>query len=107
MALDNGFVVGAVGLEVYEGNGLLRSLVVKPQYRKMKIAAALVSEVEKTAGKLGLQAIYLLTETAREYFGKRGFVVIERSAAPASIQVSSEFSSVCPASATLMQKPLI
>ena len=35
MATDNGFIVGAIGLEIYDRSGLLRSLVVKPEYRKM------------------------------------------------------------------------
>jgi len=45
-ATDNDLVIGAIGLEIYEGNGLLRSLVVRPEYRKMEIAAALVTELE-------------------------------------------------------------
>lgn len=46
MATDNGFMVGAIGFEIYDRCGLLRSLVVKPDYRKMKIAKKLVDELE-------------------------------------------------------------
>ncbi len=70
-ALDNGIVVGLIGLETYGRNGLLRSLVVRPDYRQMKIAAALVDEVERTGRDLRLADIYLLTETAKDYFTKK------------------------------------
>src|SRR5688572_5630971 len=68
IAIDNGTVIGAIGLEVYERDGLLRSLVVKKEYRKMNIAAGLVDELEKMARGKGLKNIYLLTETAQGYF---------------------------------------
>ncbi len=105
-ALDNGFVVGVVGLETYGRNGLLRSLVVKPEYREMKIAAALVDQVERTGRDLRLANIYLLTETAKDYFTKKGYEQITREGAPESLKQSSEFSHVCPATAVLMQKKL-
>jgi amino-acid N-acetyltransferase len=104
MATDNGIVVGAIGLEIYERNGLLRSLVVKKEYRSLQIAAGLVSELEKAARHAGLQTIYLLTETAQHYFSKKGYAIIPRSEAPASLQQSSEFSHVCPTTAVLMRK---
>jgi amino-acid N-acetyltransferase len=106
MAIDNGHVVGGIGLEIYERNGLLRSLVVKPEYRSMKIAAGLISELEKLARDQGLHAIYLLTETAPDYFLKKGYDIIPRSDAPESLQQSSEFSHVCPTTAVLMRKNL-
>jgi amino-acid N-acetyltransferase len=37
MATDNGYIVGAIGLETYDRSGLLRSLVVKPEYRNKKL----------------------------------------------------------------------
>ena len=70
-AMDYGIVVGLIGLETYGRNGLLRSLVVRPDYRQMKIAAALVDEVERTGRDLRLADIYLLTETAKDYFTKK------------------------------------
>lgn len=104
MALDNGHVVGAIGLEIYEHYGLLRSLVVKREYRKMKIAAELVKEVERLAKHLKLAEVYLLTETAQEYFSKNGYSSINRTDAPAALQQSSEFSHACPSSAIAMKK---
>ena len=105
-AMDYGIVVGLIGLETYGRNGLLRSLVVRPDYRQMKIAAALVDEVERTGRDLRLADIYLLTETAKDYFTKKGYEQIAREEAPGSLKQSSEFSHVCPATAVLMQKKL-
>jgi amino-acid N-acetyltransferase len=106
IATDNGHVIGAIGLETYERNGLLRSLVVKPEYRKMKVAADLINELEKLAKSLGLQNVYLLTETAQGYFSTKGYETIGRDEAPGSLKQSTEFSHVCPSSAVLMKKML-
>jgi amino-acid N-acetyltransferase len=104
IATDNGLVIGANGLEIYGRDGLLRSLVVKTEYRKMKIAADLVNKIEQLGRRLRLHTIYLLTETAQEYFKRSGYQVIDRKDAPALLQGSSEFTQACPASATLMNK---
>ena len=104
MAIDNGSIVGAIGLEIYDRSGLLRSLVVKPEYRKMKIATSLVDELEKQARTFGINEIYLLTETARNYFSKIGYEETGRDEAPASLKESSEFSHVCPSTAIFMRK---
>lgn len=106
IALDNGIVIGIVGLEVYDHTGLLRSLVVKPGYRKLNVATELVNKVEKLSRNKGLEAIYLLTETAQAYFSKRDYETINRIDAPDSIRQSSEFSHVCPTSAILMRKKI-
>jgi amino-acid N-acetyltransferase len=106
VAKDNGNLIGSIGLEIYDHNGLLRSLVVKASHRKMKVATALVNELEVSARKMGLKNIYLLTETAEGYFTKKGYVTITRREAPTSLEHSTQFSHVCPSSATLMVKRL-
>jgi amino-acid N-acetyltransferase len=106
VAKENGLVIGSIGMEIYERNALLRSLVVKARFRKMKLAAALINELEKQAREKGLENIYLLTETAQEYFSMRGYHTVNRNEAPLSLQKSSEFSHVCPSNAILMKKVL-
>lgn len=54
----------------------------------------------------GLETLVLLTLSAPEYFPRFGFRVIARAAAPAEVQVSEEFRTACPASATVMQLDL-
>jgi amino-acid N-acetyltransferase len=104
IALDDDNVVGAVGLEKYNNYGLLRSLVVNKDYRNEKIAGKLVKQLEERAKDLGVDCIYLLTETAPDYFAKKGYEKIKREKVPADLQSSSEFSHVCPDSAIVMRK---
>ncbi|MGZ4009031.1 MAG: arsenic resistance N-acetyltransferase ArsN2 [Mucilaginibacter sp.] len=113
-ALDNFLVVhegdsiiGVVGLEIYGDYGLLRSLSVSPGSRGQGIAGKLVEQIESLGRSKGLKAVYLLTETAPEYFAGKGYVKITRADVPADVQQSSEFSHVCPQSAIVMRKYLI
>jgi amino-acid N-acetyltransferase len=107
VAANGSTVVAAAGLEVYESWGLLRSLVVNKAYRSQSIATALVQAVEGKAAELRLERIYLLTETAKGYFERKGYLAIPRSLVPAAVKKSSEFSHVCPVSATVMFKQII
>jgi amino-acid N-acetyltransferase len=97
-------IVGVIGMERYESSGLLRSMVVHSDYRNRNIAHALITALERKAIATGVSEIYLLTETADKYFGKKGYQVITRSEVPPEVQTSSEFSHVCPATAIVMKK---
>ena len=105
-AVDNGKVVGLIGLERYGHYGLLRSMVVHPNYRNRQIAATLVKMLEEQAASSGITAIYLLTETANKYFSNKGYNTITREEVPNEVKQSSEFSHVCPVSAVVMRKQL-
>jgi amino-acid N-acetyltransferase len=65
-----------------------------------------VSDRLRVAEERALAAVYLLTTTAPEYFAELGFSRVERASAPEAMQSSSEFASICPASATCMVKML-
>ncbi len=106
VALDAGEVIGAVGLERYGDHGLLRSLVAAPDWRGHGLGAALVDAIEARARALGVRSLSLLTETATPFFAARGYAAIKRSLAPASVQASTEFTTLCPASSTCMHKTI-
>jgi len=106
VALENDEVIGAAGLEIYDNYGLLRSLAVKPAFGSRGVAGNLLKEIENTAGNKGLTAMYLLTETAPDYFRKKNYKVVSRAEVPMEIQQSSEFSYACPQSAIVMKKTL-
>lgn len=106
VAVENNNVVGAIGLEKYDGCGLLRSLVVGKEHRDRKIASQLVEALEHYAIALGINCIYLFTETASQYFERKSYKSISRSEVPEELQTSSEFSHVCPVSAIVMSKAL-
>lgn len=96
-------LVGVVGLESCEPFGLLRSLAVADAHRGRGLARALCAEIFALARRRGIQTLFLLTTTAADYFPRLGFVAIPRDAAPPSIQTSTQFASLCPASARVMR----
>ena len=99
-------VLGMVGLEQCVDATLLRSLAVANSVRGLGIGTALVRHAEAVASSRTFPAIYLLTTTAEQFFRALGYRVIPRSEVPASIAATAEFSSLCPASSTLMKKVL-
>jgi amino-acid N-acetyltransferase len=108
VVVDNSnVVIGVAGLEIYGGYGLLRSLAILPEYRDQGIANQLLERVENLALLNNLKAICLLTETAHEYFSRKGYARIARADVPEAVRASSEFSHMCPVSAIVMKKELI
>jgi amino-acid N-acetyltransferase len=97
---------GVVGLELYGHDALLRSLVVSPAMRGRGCGKALVDAAEAYARDAAVQRMFLLTETAEPFFASLGYFVASRDSAPDAIRGSTEFSSLCPASAAFMWKAL-
>jgi len=106
VALDDNKIIGAIGLEQYNNCGLLRSMVVDKEHRNKNVASQLVLQLEQYAITKGIDGMYLLTETAPEFFKRKGYAQISRDETPEPIQASSEFSHVCPVSAIVMKKLL-
>jgi amino-acid N-acetyltransferase len=106
VAIDNGEVIGVAGLELYGNYGLLRSVAVDKSQRGKGIAAQLLNRIEAIATNKGLHELYLLTETAAEYFNNKGYEHIARMDIPEEIKESSQFKHVCPESAIAMKKAL-
>lgn len=105
-AVEDDQVVGLIGMELYGSYGLLRSMVVHPEFRNRQIAENLVRQIEEKAASAGIVSMFLLTETAENYFSRKGYEKISREEVPADVKSSSEFSHVCPVSATVMKKHL-
>ena len=95
-------LVGTGGLEVHGPYALLRSLSVKFGIRGKAVGTTITEFLLTEAKKRNLKAIYLLTETAKGFFTKRGFVETKRDDVPSEVKGSSEFSHVCPTSAVVM-----
>jgi len=106
VAQDGPMLVGAGGFEVHGESGLLRSVVVADRLRGTGLGRALVESVEAAARQRGLRELVLLTETARDFFARIGYVDIARESAPEAIRSSAEFRSLCPQSARCMSKRL-
>jgi amino-acid N-acetyltransferase len=99
-------VVATVAVEYDYNSALLRSLSVAEEKRGSGIGKELVDFVEDYINKQGVQTIYLLTTTAADFFRKRGYQIIDRSAVPQFIQDTREYSVLCASSSTLMKKEL-
>ncbi|MES2266799.1 MAG: arsenic resistance N-acetyltransferase ArsN2 [Bacteroidota bacterium] len=99
-------VVGAVGLEIHGNFGLLRSLAVHPDFRNQGIAGKLMRRIDALSSLTNLTDLFLLTETAMDYFIRKGYEIIDRQETPEAIKQSSEFRHVCPVSAIVMRKAI-
>jgi amino-acid N-acetyltransferase len=104
VAERDGRLVGAIALERYGDEGLLRSAVVDPAERGGGIGAALVDRMLDVARERRLRAIYLLTTTAEQWFPRFGFGRVERADVPDAVRASLEFREACPASAVVMRR---
>ena len=100
----DGKLVAIVGLECFGTVGLLRSLAVDSAQRGQGLARQLVAYAERTAAAQGVAALFLLTTTAADFFGKLGYAAAPRSAAPSAIQATRQFAELCPASSALLVK---
>lgn len=106
VAEHDGRVVGVAGLEVHGTDGLLRSVAVADDWRGRGLGGALTDEVLARCSRDGLSAVYLLTETAENFFPRYGFVRIERDAASDAVKQSAEFRELCPSSSVAMVRQL-
>jgi N-acetylglutamate synthase-like GNAT family acetyltransferase len=103
---EGGRVVAAGALQRFGSSALLRSVVVASERRGRGLGRAIVGELERVARGARISRLVLLTQTAAEFFAREGYRVIERGSAPAEMQGSEEFRSLCPRSATCMEKRL-
>lgn len=103
---ENDQVIAAGALQRFGSAALLRSVVVAPERRGSGLGQAIVSELERLAQASRIGRLVLLTQTAADFFARRGYRVIERSDAPEDMQRSEEFRSLCPSSASCMDKKL-
>lgn len=102
MAFGDNEFVGIVGLENYSDVALLRSMVVFDNFKKKGFGRKIVNYVLEEAKAKGIKEIFILTTTAKDFFERLGFEVIERERVSNDIKSTTEFTSLCPASATCM-----
>ncbi len=98
-----GKLVGSGGLEFYGTTALLRSIAVDEKLRGQSFGKKIVDDLTVKAKSLKIKDLYLLTETAHNYFLKKGFQDVPREMVPDVIKQTTEFSQVCPASAVVMK----
>lgn len=95
-------IIATIGIETYGNVALLRSLCVKEGYKNQKVGEKMLSYLIALCQHENIEALYLLTTTAEDYFMRQGFTKIERENTPQSIQQTREFKDICPSSAVIM-----
>lgn len=106
VARDGDAVVGAAAVEPYGDAGLLRSVVVAEPLRGTGLGRELVAAAEALARDRGIRALYLLTETAADWFPRLGYAVVPREEARAAVGDSIEFTMVCATTGVPMRRAL-
>ena len=99
-------IVGAAAVEAHGEAGLLRSVVVSRERRGEGLGRALVAAAERVARRGGATDLYLLTETAADWFSSLGYRAIGRDQVPAAVAASVEFTEACSTTATVMHRAL-
>jgi amino-acid N-acetyltransferase len=106
VAWDGDAVVGTAAIERYGSAGLLRSVAVAADRRGSGIGRAVVSAAEDLGRSEGITELYLLTETAEDWFPRLGYAVVPREVAGATVGASIEFTTVCRDTGVPMHKRL-
>ncbi|MFN0159502.1 MAG: arsenic resistance N-acetyltransferase ArsN2 [Bacteroidota bacterium] len=96
-------IIGAMGLELYGDTALLRSAVVIAHEKGAGIGGELYDAIFATATSMNITRLLLLTNTAEEYFRRRGFRKIPQESVTGPVTSSVEFSGACPSHAACME----
>ena len=107
VARSNEKIIGCAALELYGSAALLRSVTVDLMWRGQGLGQRLTQAALDLAQRHQVKSVYLLTETASEFFARFGFRSISRSEVVPNVKQSVEFTTVCPESATVMAIEII
>ena len=106
IAKETNTVIGTGGIEQFGQVALLRSLAVATDQQGKGLGDLLYLALMELAESKGVHQVFLITNTAADFFAKRGFTKIERTLVPEVIQNTAQFTSVCPSSAIVMYKEI-
>lgn len=104
--LSDGQLTGIGALETHGSSALLRSMAVIYSGQKKGVGSKLVDRLLDVGKENDIKQVYLLTETAEEFFKKKGFKRINRSDVPQEILATQEFKHLCPSTALCMSLKL-
>ena len=103
---EDGVAVAFGGIAGTGAERLLRSVVVPEPGRGRGRGARIVALLAEIAATNGTERLWLLTNDAADFFARLGWRKTARETAPDAIRATRQFSSLCPASATLMVRDL-
>ena len=99
-------LIGIGALELYGSSALLRSMAVIYSGQNKGLGSQLVKELLNLARLNEVKNLFLLTETAENFFSKNGFKVVNRADVPQAILQTEEFTNLCPKTAVCMKLTL-
>lgn len=96
-------ILATAALEMYGDSALLRSVAVDSIARGTGLGTRMTEAIVKLALRLRVNRLFLLTETAEDFFPKFGFRKVNRSDIPDNVKSSLEFTLLCPSSALALE----
>jgi N-acetylglutamate synthase-like GNAT family acetyltransferase/SAM-dependent methyltransferase len=99
---EGGQVVANATLELYGNSALFRSVAVDRAVRGQGLGHKITRAALELARQRGVSDVYLLTETAGNFFPRFGFRPVTRAKVPADMLQSIEFTTLCPESSLTM-----
>ncbi len=100
-------IIGCAGIEHYEDVGLLRSVAIDTRFQGKGLGKKIVSKMLSVAQEKGIVYLYLLTDTAENFFKRFSFKIISRNKVDKRIKQTYEYSTGCEETAIVMIKKLI
>lgn len=96
--------IGCAGLEIYGKAALLRSMAVAPEHQNKGHGRKLTDAIISYAKGREIETLYLLTETAEDFFQRIGFNIVEREQVPDKVKESIEFTKLCVTAPSMMMR---
>lgn len=103
LVADDGQIIGVIGAIYDTSQALLRSFAVSPYKRARGIGGKLVERMLIELKMNKLQEVYLITDTAADYFRHMGFQEIQREVVPTGLLTESGLDKACPCSSRCMK----
>ena len=92
VVLEEGRIVGGVTVEIFDDAAVLKLLAVMPEKRGHGLGWMLADHAVARARDKGARRLYLLTETASDFFAEKfGFRAVDRATIDAAVAASPTF----------------
>lgn len=98
--------VGYYGYELHGQDALFRSLLVNEEHRGQGFGSEIMKLAIETLKNEQVEDVYLLTNTAPDFFTKHGFEIVNRADVPEAIGKTVEFKDFCPDDSVCMHLKL-
>lgn len=79
------FILGAIGLEKYDHDGLLRTFVIERTLWDKELGTKCMNILLHYARQQGLKRLYLVSTATKQFFTELGFVPIDREKLPPTL----------------------